>query len=132
MVGRQGLREGRDRDIYQRSVEYDTVSEVYASFLEHDILPVVAQTANISPDPSRRAICGASSGGIAAFSAAWFRPDLFSRVVSHIGSFTNIRGGHNYPSIIRHTPKRAIEKVYLQSGAHDVRAIALSAPFPKF
>jgi S-formylglutathione hydrolase FrmB len=64
---------------------YDTVSEVYSTFLETEILPVVEQHANISSDPLDRAICGASSGGIAAFSAAWFRPDLFSRVMSHIG-----------------------------------------------
>ena len=61
------------------------MSEVYATFLDSEILPVVAQHANISSNPLDRAICGASSGGIAAFSAAWFRPDLFSRVVSHIG-----------------------------------------------
>ena len=123
-----GMRDGRSRDIYQRSVEYDTVSEVHASFLEKDILPLVEEHCMISADPSRRAICGASSGGIAAFSAAWFRPDLFGRVVSHIGSFTNIRGGHNFPAIIRHTPRKPLVKVYLQSGEFDIDNVHGSWP----
>ena len=66
-----------------------------------------------------RAICGLSSGGICAFTAAWERPDYFHKVLSHIGSFTDIRGGHVYPSLIRKTSKRDI-KVFLQDGSQDL------------
>jgi enterochelin esterase-like enzyme len=70
-----------------RSGEYDSLGEDYARLLIEEILPEVGKTYNLSPDPSMRAICGASSGGIAAFTAAWERPDQFRKVVSHIGSF---------------------------------------------
>ena len=66
-----------------------------------------------------RAICGMSSGGICAFTAAWQRPDLFRKVVSHIGSFTNIRGGHVYPALIRKGEKRPL-RVFLQDGSNDL------------
>ena len=65
------------------------------------------------------AICGLSSGGICAFTTAWDRPDYFSKVMSHYGSFTNIRGGHNYEALIRKTPKKNIN-LYLQDGSNDL------------
>ena len=55
-----------------------------------------------------RAICGISSGGICSWTVAWERPDAFSKVLSHVGSFTNIRGGHVYPSLIRKTEPKPI------------------------
>jgi enterochelin esterase family protein len=102
-----------------RSVEYDTVSGDYAKFLLEEILPVVKQKYQITDDPAGRAICGNSSGGICAFSVAWHRPDAFGKVVSHIGSFTDIRGGHNYPPMIRKNPPKAI-RVFLQDGVNDL------------
>ncbi|HEY0076010.1 MAG TPA: alpha/beta hydrolase-fold protein, partial [Abditibacteriaceae bacterium] len=73
-----------------------------------------------------RAICGASSGGICAFTVAWQKPDQFHKVVSWIGSFTNIahgatmrEGGHNYEALIRKTPPKPI-RVFLQDGANDL------------
>jgi enterochelin esterase family protein len=60
-----------------------------------------------------------SSGGICAFNAAWERPDAFGKVVSHCGSFTNIRGGGVYPSLIRRSTPRPI-RVFLQGGAADL------------
>jgi len=102
-----------------RSVEYDEVSGTYARFLIEEIIPELEKEYNISADPKMRAICGLSSGGICAFSAAWFRPDAFHRVLSHIGSFTDIRGGHNYPSMIRKNDKKDI-KVFLQDGTNDL------------
>jgi enterochelin esterase family protein len=66
-----------------------------------------------------RAISGLSSGGICAFTAAWQRPDYFHKVLSHIGSFANIRGGHEYPQMIRSTPKKDI-KIFLQDGSNDL------------
>ncbi len=102
-----------------RSFEYDTVSNQYASFLEKELLPEVGKTVKLRADASGRAICGISSGGICAFTAAWERPDLFSKVLSHVGSFTNIRGGDVYPGLIRKTEKKAI-RVFLQDGSGDL------------
>ena len=102
-----------------RSVEYDTLSNQYARFLLEEILPEVGKSYNLSTDPGQRAICGASSGGICAWTVAWERPDQFGKVLSHIGSFTNIRGGHVYPSLIRKTERKPI-RVYLQDGTHDL------------
>ena len=75
----------------------------------------------LSADPTQRAICGTSSGGICAFTVAWERPDLFAKVMSHVGSFTNIRGGYVYPGLIRKSksaPKPL--RVFLQDGANDL------------
>jgi enterochelin esterase-like enzyme len=102
-----------------RSFEYDTLSDQYARFLEKEILPEVAKKYNLRTDAAGRAICGISSGGICAFTAAWERPDLFSKVLSHVGSFTNIRGGDVYPGKIRKTKKKPI-RVFLQDGANDL------------
>lgn len=102
-----------------RANEYDTLSAKYAEFLEKEILVEVAKTVKISGDPRRRAICGMSSGGICAFTVAWERPDLFQKVISHIGSFTNIKGGHVYPALIRQEEKRDI-RVFLQDGSNDL------------
>ena len=102
-----------------RSAEYDSLGDQYARFLVDELLPQVGKTYNLSPDPSNRGICGASSGGIAAFTVAWERPDQFRKVISHIGSFTNIRGGHVYPSLIRQAAVRPI-RVFLQDGSNDL------------
>jgi enterochelin esterase family protein len=102
-----------------RSFEYDTLSDQYARFLEKEILPEVARDYNLRTDAGGRAICGISSGGICAFTAAWERPDLFGRVLSHVGSFTNIRGGDVYPGLIRKTEKKPI-RVFLQDGSGDL------------
>lgn len=102
-----------------RSYEYDTLSDQYARFLEKELLPEVGKTVNLRADAAGRAICGASSGGICAFTAAWERPDLFSKVLSTIGSFTNIRGGDVYPGLIRKTERKPI-RVFLQDGSGDL------------
>jgi enterochelin esterase family protein len=102
-----------------RSFEYDTPSNQYALFLEKEILPEVEKTVKLRHEASGRAICGSSSGGICAFTAAWERPDLFSKVLSQIGSFTNIRGGDVYPGLIRKTERKPI-RVFLQDGFGDL------------
>jgi enterochelin esterase-like enzyme len=109
-----------------RSFEYDTLSDQYARFLLEEILPEVEKTVKLRHDAGSRAIAGASSGGICAFTAAWERPSEFSRVMSWIGSFTNIasgktvrEGGHNYEAMVRKTPKKPI-RVFLQDGANDL------------
>ncbi len=121
-----------------RSFEYDTPNDTYARFLLEEILPEVGKTYKLTDDPEQRAICGGSSGGICAFTVAWERPDAFRKVVSHIGSFTNIRGGYGYPPAIRKTKpensgelyntlalKKLLEsrrkiRVFLQDGSHDL------------
>ncbi len=102
-----------------RSFEYDTLSNQYARFLEKEILPEVGKKYNLRQDAAGQAICGISSGGICAFTVAWERPDLFSKVLSHVGSFTNIRGGDRYPGMIRKTPRKNI-RVFLQAGEKDL------------
>ncbi len=109
----------KEKSRSNRSFEYDTVSNQYASFLEKELLPEVGKTVKLRDDAAGRAICGISSGGICAFTAAWERPDLFSKVLSHVGSFTNIRGGDVYPGLIRKTEKKPI-RVYLQDGCGDL------------
>jgi acetyl esterase/lipase len=103
----------------ERSYEYDTLSDRYAQFLEKEILPEVGKHYNLRQDPMGRAIGGISSGGICSFTVAWERPDLFSKVLSHVGSFTNIRGGDVYPGKIRKTPRKPIS-VFLQDGSGDL------------
>jgi gluconolactonase len=102
-----------------RSYEYDTPDGVYARFLIDEMLPEVAKRAKISPIPENRAVVGISSGGICAFAAAWFRPDAFRKVITGIGSFTNIRGGIWFPAAIRKTERKPI-RVFLQEGEKDL------------
>ncbi len=102
-----------------RSFEYDSLGDLHARFLIEEILPAVAKDYNLSTNPYERAICGNSSGGICAFTVAWEKPEAFRKVVSHIGSFTNIRGGHVYPALIRKTDKKPL-KVFLQDGSNDL------------
>lgn len=102
-----------------RSVEYDTPNADYATFLLEEVLPRVAKDYQLTDDPERRAICGISSGGICAFTVAWERPDAFRKVLSHVGSFTNIRGGYIYPSLIRKSDRKPL-RVFLQDGAGDL------------
>jgi enterochelin esterase-like enzyme len=113
-------------DQRMRSIEYDTVNDKYTRFLRDEILADVAQQYNIRKDAYSRAILGESSGGICAFNAAWFHPEMFSRVVSRVGSFTSIQwhpgqieGGNVYPFKVRKEAKRNI-RVWLQDGADDL------------
>jgi enterochelin esterase family protein len=102
-----------------RSFEYDTLSDQYVRFLEKEILPEVGKQYKLRQDAAGRAIGGISSGGICAFTAAWQRPDLFSKVLSHVGSFVNISGGEVYPGIIRKTARKPI-RVFFQGGERDL------------
>lgn len=108
---------------YNRSFEYDALGDRYARFLIEEILPEVAKHYNLSKDPNDHAIAGSSSGGIAAFNAAWSRPDAFHRVMSFIGSFTNLRGGEVLSSLIRKTEPKPL-RVFLQDGRNDQNAYA--------
>jgi enterochelin esterase-like enzyme len=114
-----------------RSIEYDTLGTAYPRFLLEELLPEVLAGLSVSTDPADRAICGMSSGGICAFNAAWEYPDSFGRVISHVGSFTNIRGGHVYPSMVRkHDPKPI--RVFLQGAQNDLDREAGNWPAANF
>lgn len=119
-----------------RSFEYDSLGDAYARFLLEELLPEVEKKWKVTQDPAGRCTIGISSGGICAFTAAWERPGSFGKVISHIGSFTNIRGGHVYPALIRplskdlpatatevekkqHAQRRAL-RVFLQEGSNDL------------
>ena len=102
-----------------RSFEYDSLGDQYAGFLIEELLPSIEQRYRISTNPNDRAICGISSGGICAWTVAWERPDQFRNVLSHVGSFTNIRGGHDCHALIRKTKKKPI-RVFLQEGGNDL------------
>lgn len=104
-----------------RSYEYDSLGDAYARFLLNEVIPFVTNKYSLAltDNPDLRAICGSSSGAICAFTVAWERPDQFRKVLSTIGSFTNIRGGHNYPSLIRKTERKPL-RVFLQDGSNDL------------
>ncbi len=104
-----------------RSFEYDSLGDANARFLLEELLPEALRGLKVTDDPAGRAVVGNSSGGIAAFTVAWERPDQFRKVVSHIGSFTNIQGGHVYPALVRKSkaaPKPL--RVFLQEGHADL------------
>ena len=114
-----------------RAAEYDSLSDAYARMLIGELLPEVARRWRFAADPARRAIGGASSGAIAAFTVAWHRPDAFGNVISMIGSYTSIGyapasaghplvpGGDLYPGMIRKSPIRPF-RIFLQDGSNDL------------
>ena len=109
------------KDRSNRSFEYDSLGEANARFLLEELLPVATKDLNITKNPDGWAIAGASSGGIAAFTVAWEKPAAFHKVVSWIGSFTNIRGGYVYPALIRQTKDKPKPlRVFLQDGSSDL------------
>jgi len=105
-----------------RPQEYNALDDKYARVIIEELLPELAKKFNLSSQPEDRAIGGASSGAIAAFTVAWHRPDQFRKVLSTIGSYTNLRGGHVYPDLIRATDKKPI-RIFLQDGVNDNRGL---------
>jgi enterochelin esterase family protein len=114
-----------------RAQEYDALSDDYVRFLVEELLPELDKSYRISEDPALRAIGGASSGAICAFTAAWHRPDEFRNVISMIGSYTSIGyrparegqpavlGGDLYPTLIRKNRIKPI-RIFLQDGSGDL------------
>ena len=108
---------------YNRSFEYDSMGDRYARFLIEEMIPQVQDKYNVSDDPNDRAFTGASSGAIAAFGVVWNRPDAFRRVYSIIGTNVGLRGGDEYPTLIRKTEPKPI-RMFLQDGANDLNLFA--------
>ncbi len=105
-----------------RGMEYNALDDKYPRLICDELLPAIKKDWNISDKPEDRAIAGASSGAIAAWTVAWQRPEQFRKVISTIGSFTNIRGGHEYPNIIRKSNAKPI-RVFLEDGLNDNRGV---------
>jgi enterochelin esterase-like enzyme len=88
---------GGDARGSERGLEYDTVSGKFAEFIEAEVLPKVANDYNVAftKDPDGRATMGGSSGGAVAFTMAWFHPDLYRRVLTYSGTYTNNQSPEN-------------------------------------
>ena len=97
--------DGRPASPANRSLEFDTLSDLYARFLLEEILPEVGKKYNLTKDPAGRCIAGSSSGGICAWTVCWERPNEFRKCFTTVGSFTNIRGGNKYPELVRSNPR---------------------------
>src|SRR6185503_19164503 len=117
-------------DRFNRSLEYDGLGDRYARFLVEELLPEVetkktsdGRAIRISKDANDRAIGGSSSGAVCAFTAAWERPDQFSRVFSTIGTYVGLRGGDRYHTLIRKFEPKPI-RIYLQDGSNDLNIYA--------
>ena len=111
---------------YNRCYEFDNTTDLFASFLETELLPAVEQMKTqkgkpirLSQRPQDRMIFGLSSGGIAAFNAAWHRPDLFSKVFTGVGTFVAMRGGNDLQALVRKTEPQPL-RIFIQDGSNDV------------
>ena len=103
----------------QRNVEYDAFDDRYVTFLLDEIVPQVTARWSVTDDPDRWGICGFSSGGSCAFTAAWVRPDVFRRVVCYSSSFAQLPDGNPYPALVSQTPRKPI-RVFMHVGHHDL------------
>jgi enterochelin esterase-like enzyme/sugar lactone lactonase YvrE len=110
---------------WNRSYEFDSTNGDFARFVIDVLLPRVESLGTRDGRPIRlshaaadRAVTGASTGGIGSFTLAWERPDSFSRVYSVIGTFVSMRGGNDYPAIIRKAEPKPI-RVFLEDGSDD-------------
>jgi enterochelin esterase-like enzyme len=105
-----------------RGEEYNVLDDRYSQVILQELMPELKQAYNISDNADDRALSGASSGAIAAFTVAWHHPDQFHKVITTIGSFTAIRGGDAYPSLINQSEKKPI-RIFLEDGVNDNRGI---------
>lgn len=105
-----------------RPTEYNSVDDKYAKVVVDELMPVLYKDYSISKSPDQHGIGGASSGGIAAFTVAWERPSDFRKVLTIVGSFTNLRGGHVYSDLVRKADKKPL-RVVMQDGRNDNRAL---------
>lgn len=111
---------------YNRCYEFDNTTGDFARFLETEVLPAVEQMTTakgkpirLSNRPQDRMIFGLSSGGIAAYNAAWHRPDLFGKVFTGVGTFVAMRGGNDLQALVRKTEPLPL-RIFIQDGTNDV------------
>src|SRR5437764_2012534 len=105
-----------------RGQEYNALDDKYARVVTDELMPALMKDYNISKDPEQHGIGGSSSGAIAAFTVAWERPNDFRKVLSNVGSFVNLRGGHVYPEKVLESEKKPI-RVFLCDGRNDNRGL---------
>jgi len=110
---------------YNRCYEFDSTTGLFASFLEEEVLPAIekmktprGKPIRLSRNPEDRMIFGLSSGGIAAFNAAWHRPDLFGKVFTGVGTFVAMRGGNDLQALVRKTEPLPL-RIFIQDGSND-------------
>ncbi|HET9467168.1 MAG TPA: alpha/beta hydrolase-fold protein [Vicinamibacterales bacterium] len=115
----------------QRGLEYDTMSGKYAEFVETEVLPLVEKQYNVrlTRDPNARATTGCSSGAAAAMSMAWYRNDLYHRVLSYSGTFVNQQWPYNpetpggawefHRTLIPNSPVKPI-RIWMHVGDRDL------------
>jgi enterochelin esterase family protein len=111
-----------------RATEYNPPDDKYSQVVVNELLPRITAKYNISKDPDMHAIAGASSGAIAAFAVAWFRSDQFHKVLSIVGSFTNLRGGYVFPEMVAAAEKKPL-RVFFVDGVNDNRALQPSGAY---
>jgi enterochelin esterase-like enzyme len=105
-----------------RANEYNPPNDNYARVVVDELMPALKKDYNIAPNPDLHGIMGASSGGCAAFAVAWFRPNDFRKVITFVGSYTDIRGEHIYPELVMEAEKKPI-RIFLQDGRNDNRGM---------
>ena len=103
---------------YNRSFEYDAADGRYARFLLEEMMTLALKDLKVSNDPNLRGLCGSSSGGIAAFQAAWERPDQFRRIYTTVGTYVGLRGGNELPVLVRKMEPKPL-RIFLQDGSND-------------
>lgn len=113
------------QDRRNRCFEYDGITDDNVRFFTQEVLPFVAKEFDLklSTDGNDRCISGGSSGGIAAFTAAWHQPEAFSRVYAASGSWVAFRGGHEFPTMVRKFEAKPI-RAYLTTATHDMENVA--------
>jgi iron(III)-enterobactin esterase len=122
---------GGDAQGSQRGLEYDTMSGLYAEFVETEVLPLVESQCNVklTKDPDGRATMGCSSGGSCAMIMAWYHPDLYHRVLTHSGTYVNQQWPNNpetphgawgfHESIIAASPVKPL-RIWMEVGDRDL------------
>ena len=125
MHGRVKAPNGDALDRFNRSYEYDGLGDNYARFLLDELFPHIEreQKLNLSKSGNDRAIGGSSSGAVCAFTAAWERPDAFTRVFSAIGTYVGLRGANDYPTLVRKFEPKPL-RIFLQDGSNDLNIYA--------
>jgi len=123
---------GSDAQGSERGLEYDTLSPWYAQFIEWEVLPRVSKECNVTftKDPDARMTMGGSSGGACAFTMAWYRPDLYHRVLTYSGTYVNqawppdpttLHGAWEYHEHLIPDTKRKPIRIWMEVGAKDLR-----------
>ena len=122
---------GGDAQGSERGLEYDTMSSLYAEFVEKEVLPLVEKQANVklTKDPEGRATMGGSSGGSCALIMAWYHPELYHRVLTYSGTYVNQQWPSNpqtahgawefHEHLIPNTPAKPL-RIWMEVGDRDL------------